>query len=264
MKLGLSTASFYPLETEIALEQIGKMGIKNTEIFFNAECELKSSFIYILGDIIDHYGITVSAVHPTMSLAESFMFFSAYDRRFYEGLKQYARYSEIAAELGAKYIIMHGGKPNGILSDEEYCERYMALNRETTKNGVYVLQENVVHHRSGDIEFLRSMRDILGSDAKFCLDIKQSIRSGFDPQGLLEEFYPNIHHLHISDHSLAGDCLLPLNGNFNFEGFFKFLNKNQYDGSAVIEVYSSIYKDYSEITASFGGLQKILKGENND
>ena len=32
MKLGLSTASFYPLETEIALEQIGKMGIKNTEI----------------------------------------------------------------------------------------------------------------------------------------------------------------------------------------------------------------------------------------
>ena len=258
MKLGVSTASFYPLETEIALEQIGKMGIKNTEIFFNAACELKPSFVDILGDIMDHYGITVSAVHPTMSLAESFMFFSAYDRRFYEGLEQYARYSEIAAILGAKYIIMHGGKPNGILSDEEYCERYMALNRETTKNGVYVLQENVVHHRSGDIEFLRAMRDILGDDARFCLDIKQSVRSGFDPMELVKEFSANAYHYHLSDHSLAGDCLLPLNGNFDFKGFFDFLKSINYGGSAIVEVYSSIYKDYTEITDSYKKLQNLL------
>ena len=53
MNIGISTASYYPLETESALEEIGKSGIKTTEIFFNAESELKDSFIDILEDIKD-------------------------------------------------------------------------------------------------------------------------------------------------------------------------------------------------------------------
>ena len=39
MNIGVSTASFYPLETEEALEQLGKAGVKYTEIFFNALSE---------------------------------------------------------------------------------------------------------------------------------------------------------------------------------------------------------------------------------
>ena len=60
-----------------------------------------------------------------MSLAESFMIFSAYER-YREAEEAYRRYSEAAAQLGAKYIIMHGGKPNGILSDEEYYAKIYA------------------------------------------------------------------------------------------------------------------------------------------
>jgi len=157
MSIGVSTSCFYPLETELSLEKIGKMGVDTTEIFFNADCELKDSFIDILEDIKDEYGINVVSIHPTMSLAESFVFFSNYERRFKEGLDRYARYSEIAARLGAKYIIMHGGKPNGILSDEEYCERYFEINRKTKENGVIVLQENVAKFRAADKEFLQNM-----------------------------------------------------------------------------------------------------------
>ena len=131
MNVGVSTASFYPLETELALTKIGKAGIKNSEIFFNCENELKPAFIDMLCDIKDEYNINITSVHPTCSLAESFLLFSEYKRRFYEGLDKFARYSEIAAQLGAKYIIMHGGKNNFLLSDEEYCERYMMLNERT-------------------------------------------------------------------------------------------------------------------------------------
>lgn len=258
MKIGISTACLYPLETELALEEIGKAGIKETEIFFNAECELKDSFIDILLDIKENYNLNITAVHPTMSLAESFMIFSAYERRFYESLEKYQCYSEAAAKLGAKYIIMHGGKSNGILSDEEYCERYMLLKEKTLKNGVSVLQENVVHHRSGDVEFLHSMVDILGSDAEFCFDIKQAIRSGYNPLELITSFLPNIRHFHISDHSLASDCLLPLNGCFDFDSFFKLLKKNDYNGSAIIEVYRHSYKEYCEIFTSHYSLVKKL------
>ena len=259
MKIGISTASFYPIETEIALEEVGKAGAKATEIFFNANSELKNSFVDILYDIKTKYGIDVVSVHPTMSLAESFMIFSAYERRFYEALDSYSRYSEIAAELGAKYIIMHGGKPNGILSDEEYCQRYMQLKSAAMKNGVTVLQENVAHHRAGEIEFMRSMRDILGSEAEFCIDVKQSIRCGYDPIELIKEFSNNTRHYHISDHSTASDCLLPGNGFFDFKEFFKTLKNCNYDGSCIIEVYSNAYRELSEIEASYKKLNTIYQ-----
>ncbi|MEE0897383.1 MAG: sugar phosphate isomerase/epimerase [Acutalibacteraceae bacterium] len=257
MNLGISTASFYPLETELALEELGKAGVKNTEIFFNAESELKDSFIEILLCLKEKYNINITAVHPAMSLAESYMLFSAYDRRYYEGLKQYRRYSEVAKALGAKYLIMHGGKPNGVLNDEEYCQRYMALNYETGQNGVTVLQENVVNYRSGDIEFMRSMKNILGDDAKFCLDIKQCVRCGYLPMDLIEEFYDNIRHFHISDHSVAGDCLLPLKGKFDFKGLFDFLNQKGYEGALMTEVYRYAYKEYDEIFESFRKLREL-------
>lgn len=256
MKIGISTASFYPLETEIALQEIGKAGVKTTEVFFNCESELKPAFIDMLCDIQKQYGINITSIHPTMSLAESFMIFSEYERRLYEALDNFSRYSEIAAELGAKYIILHGGKPNGLLTDEEYCERYMMLNQRTRKNGVTVLQENVVHFRAGEIEFLRSMKNILKDDAQFCLDIKQSIRSGYDPIDLVNEFKDNIKHCHISDHSLAGDCLLPLNGKFNFKEFFDVLNQNGYDGAFIIEVYKNAYHDFCEVFNSHKKLKE--------
>ncbi len=258
MNVGISTACFYPLETEVSFETLGKAGIKHTEIFFNALSELKPAFIDILTDIKNEYGITVSSVHPTMSLAESFMIFSAYERRYYEALEQFRRYSEVAAELGAKYIILHGGKPNGILTDEEYCERYMQLNEITNKNGVTVLQENVVHFRAGEIEFLRSMKNILGDNAKLCIDIKQSVRCGYNPFDLIEEFYENIKHYHISDHSIASDCQLPGDGGFDFKSFFKILKSKNYNGSAIIEVYNHSYKNYSEIFNSHSKMQKLI------
>ena len=258
MDIGISTACYYPLETELSLEEVGKSGARVTEVFFNAESELKDSFIDILFDIKEEYGLKIASVHPTMSLAESFMIFSAYERRFYEALDQYSRYSEIAARLGAKYIIMHGGKPNGILSDEEYCERYMMLKEATLKNGVTVLQENVAKFRSGDIEFLRSMKEILGTDAGVCFDIKQSIRCGLEPFSMIDEFWDNIKHFHISDHSIASDCQLPLNGGFDFPKFFEILKNRNFKGDCVIEVYNNAYKSYDELAVSCKNLKKII------
>lgn len=251
MNIGVSTASLYPLETELALKTIGKAGVKNAEIFFNCESEIKPAFIDMLCDIKDEYDINITSIHPTCSLAESFLLFSEYERRFYEGLDKFERYSEIAAELGAKYIIMHGGKNNGLTSDEEYCERYMMLNQRTTKNGVYVLQENVANFRAHDREFLRSMCDILGDDAKFCFDIKQAIRSGYNPFELAEEFASHIMHCHISDHTVSSDCLLPFNGGFDFKTFFNLMEYRGYNGAYIIEVYKNAYKKYDEIFHSF-------------
>lgn len=258
MNIGVSTASLYPVATEDALETIGKSGVKTAEIFFNAESELKPAFIDMLLDIKEEYDMNIVSIHPTMSLAEPFMIFSEYERRFNESIYKFARYSEIAANLGAKYIILHGDRPHGKLSDQEYCDRFMILNQETKKNGITILQENVANFRSGDAEFLRSMRNILGDDVEFCFDIKQAIRRDYNPIDLIDEFWDNIRHFHISDHSIASDCMLPLNGNFDFNNFFNTLKNRDFKGSSIIEVYNNAYKTPDEIFSSHSKLNSIL------
>lgn len=251
MNIGVSTSCFYPLETEIALENLGKAGVKRVEIFFNALLECKPAFVDLLQDIQEHYGMQVTSLHPTMSLAESFMIFSAYDRRYDEAEEQYRRYGEIAAQLGAKYIIMHGGKPNGVLSDEEYCERYLRIKNAVRREGAIVLQENVVRFRAGEVEFLRAMCELLGDEAEFCLDLKQCLRAGYRPMELVEEFLPHIRHFHISDHSPSSDCLLPGDGGFDFPSFFDYLNSRGFSGTQIIEVYNNCYEKYDEIYNSY-------------
>lgn len=258
MNIGVSTACFYPLETEIAFETVAKSGVEYTEIFFNAESELTNDFTDLLLKIKNEYGITVTSVHPTMSLAESFMLFSDYKRRYLIGIEQFKRYAKIAAKLGAKYIIMHGGKPNRAIDDMIYCERFAAVSRAVKENGAVLLQENVVNHRAGSIDALRFMAENLGDEVGFCLDVKQAIRGGYSPVDAFRAVHKNVRHLHISDHTAEHDCLLPLNGNFDFKEFFKTADTLGYNGSALIEVYRDAYTDYDEIFTSYNAVKRLL------
>ena len=247
MNLGVSTACFYPLQTEEALIKVGESGVKTTEIFFNAYCELSDAFTDLLLEIKNEYGLNITAVHPTMSLAESFVLFSDYKRRFDDGIEQYKRYANVAAKLGAKYIIMHGGKPNRALDGYGYCERFAEVSRAVRQNGAVLLQENVVNYRAGSIEFLKYMAEQLGDEVGFCLDIKQAVRGGYSPFDALCAVHKNIKHLHISDHTPTHDCLLPTRGNFDFAKFFAATEQFGFDGAALIEVYRDAYNDYQEI-----------------
>ncbi len=241
MKLGISSSCLYPMHTEDAFLEIARQGVPVTEIFFNAACELTEPFLQQLCKIKDCYGISVCSVHPTMSLAESFMLFSGYDRRYAEGLDQYKRYAEIAATLGARYIIMHGGKPNDVLDNRGYFERFAAIAQAVRENGAVLLQENVVNFRAGNLDVLCQMAEYLGDDAAFCLDVKQSIRGGYSPFDVLEKLGNKIKHLHLSDSTEENDCMLPTKGNFDFSAFIKKAYEVGYSGNAVIEVYRNAY-----------------------
>lgn len=263
MNLGISTSCFYPLLTEKSLELLGKNGIKTTEVFFNATSELSKDFVKELKKIKDYYGMSINSVHPTMSLAESFMLFSAYDRRKEEGLEDFKRYGEICSELGAKYIILHGGKPNGVLSDTEYFERFAEISAVSKQTGGILLQENVAKFRAGNIDFLKKMSEYLGSDAAFCLDVKQCIRGGYSPFDALSLLKNGVKHLHLSDHNNTKDCLPPSKGNFDFYEFLLSAEKLHFTGTSVIEVYRDSFKDETDLFNSFYWLEnvydKILK-----
>ena len=256
MRIGVSTSCLYPLETEKALLSVAKAGINTTEIFFNANCELEKDFVTVLKRIKDEYGVDVVSVHPTMSLAESFMFFSNYQRRYAEGMEFYKRYAEIAGELGAKYIIMHGGKPNRVLDNRGYFERFAQISESVRQNGAVLLQENVVKFRAGDIGVLADMKEYLGDNAAFCLDIKQCIRGGYSPFSALGILKNSVKHIHISDNTKDSDCMLPLCGDFDFAAFFELCKEVDFVGDAIVEVYRDSYKNPEELYASYRDFSK--------
>lgn len=255
MKIGISTSCLYPMYTEQAFKMIASKGVELTEIFFNANCELEPKFINQLVEIKNKYKIIVGSIHPTMSLAESFMLFSNYDRRFYEGLDNYKRYGKIAATLGAKYVIMHGGKPNGTMDDYGYFDRFARVAEAVKQNGATLLQENVVLFRAGNLETLKNMSDYLGDNVNFCLDVKQSLRGGYSPYDVLHLLGSKIKHLHLSDNGEKSDCMLPLTGNFDFKHFLNTATNLGYTGNAVIELYRNAYDQPQEL---FDAHQKLL------
>lgn len=256
MKIGVSTACLYPLLTEKSLEEVGKSGITDVEIFFNAMCELKRDFVLKLRSIKENYGLNIISIHPTFSLAESFVFFSAYDRRKEEGMEIFKRYGEITAELGAKYVILHGGKPNGILSDRQYFERFAEIAGAVSLSGGVLLQENVVKFRANDLAFLEKMCDYLGDKANICLDVKQSIRGGYSPFEAVSLLKGSIKHIHLSDNSPEKDCKIPFEGTFDMVKFLRYAENCGYKGDCIVEVYRDAYKNYEDLFLSIEKLKK--------
>ncbi|HBA94148.1 MAG TPA: hypothetical protein DCZ02_05965 [Ruminococcaceae bacterium] len=143
------------------------------------------------------------------------------------------------------------------MSEEFYFDRFAKLVELGKREGVRVCQENVVRFRSQDMEFLKRMRNYLGDDFNMVFDIKQSIRSGYNPFDVLDEFKNDIVHIHISDNMPSYDCMPPGRGNFDFKRLFDTMESVDYKGGYVIEIYSKGYDVKKELVFSKDYLEEI-------
>ncbi len=257
-QLGVSSACFYPLETEKALEEVGKCGFKNAELFLNSPSELEDSYVCELLKIRDKYGMNIASIHPFQSFAESFYLFSSYERRWHDILPLYDRMFKVTSMLGADIFVFHGAKIPGSISDEEYCRRFSHLIDMGDEYGVKVCLENVVHHRSQSPEYLKMMNDYIGEKFKIVLDIKQAYRASFSPYDFLDNLSGSIAHIHISDRTDKSDCITPLKGDFDFRKFFDYAASMGYNGKYIIELYEWSYDDKNEIIDAYSKLNKII------
>ena len=265
MQIGASSACFYPLETEKSFLRLAKLGFTESEIFFNSVSELEPSFIKELKAIRDAYGMNIISFHPYESFAEGYRFFSRYERRFYDSVEGFKRYFEAAAELGAKYLVLHGSKGKIDIPKEEYAERFGRLNETAEAFGCTVAHENVVDYSGATPEFMQFMKSQLGSRFKMVLDVKQARRAKVDPYDFIRIMGDDIVHVHLSDFSENCDCLPPSEkGLFDFERLFTELDKVGYKGKYIVELYSDNYNNETEILTSAkyleGILNKINKG----
>lgn len=260
MDIGLSSACFYPLETEKSIVRAGETGVKTIEIFMNADSEFEPAFVKNMADICNSYGMKVSSVHTMGSFTESYHLFSSYKRRFFEAKDtSFKRHFDVMHTLGAKYLVLHGIKKPGSISDEEYYDRFGELTLMGKAEGLFVCQENVVHYRSENPDFLLRMGEYIGDDFNMVFDIKQSIRTGKDPYNFAEKLHKYIRHIHISDHNNESDCFVPCkNGDFDFKKFFDLMKSLGYNGDFIIELYENGFKTDEELSFAVQELKKLL------
>lgn len=260
MEIGASSACFYPLETEKSFLNIAELGFNHAEIFFNAHSELKPHYISELKRVKDAYGIEVVSLHPYGSFGEGYDFFSAYKRRFYDGIEYYKRYYNAAVLLGAKYIVMHGASMLYGINMEELAERFGVLNEVAQSFGCTVAHENIVNFLSATPNFHKYMKSQLGDSYKAVLDVKQARRAGVDPKEFIDVLGKNIVHVHLSDYNKDADCIVPgEEGLFDFEGLFTDLHRIGYSGRYIVELYADGYKSKKDIINSAKYLDALLK-----
>lgn len=259
MKIGASTACFYPLETEKALEKVITLGFSKAEIFFNTTSELENNFVKSMKKSADDGNLEIVSVHPFSSNLENNCIFGEYERRYKDFIGLYQQHCNAAAMLGAKYLVIHGAysilkRP---LPEEHYFERFASLVELGKREGITVCQENVVRFRSESVDFLKRMKKHLGNDFNMVFDVKQAVRSGYDPFYVLNELKDSIVHIHLSDNDSDCDCLPPGRGSFDFKRMFNILQSSNYKGDCVIEIYSRGFDVERELAFSKNYLGNI-------
>lgn len=260
MRIGVSSSCFYPLETEKSLETLGKLGVKTAEVFFNSPSELEKPFLSEICKIRDYYSMDIVSFHPFMSFGEGYYIFSNYRRRFEDSLELYKKMFFAAAQIGAKFVVLHGTKLPLQVDVDEYAQRYLALFERAKKEGVTLAHENVVYYANESPEFALKMKSRLGNDFKMVLDVKQARRAKQNPFEFIDIIGKNIVHLHLSDCLPGRDCLAPFEGGeTDFAALFKKLREKEVEADAVVEIYRDNFQNPEELTRAREYLERIAK-----
>lgn len=260
MRVGLSLASFYPLEPEKAVPVAKSLDFSIAELFINTNYELSKPYLEMFKSQAMQNNLEIYSVHPFTSALENYLFFSVYPRRVKDAIEFYSRYLDAAKFLGAKLINMHGDRTKGLDGLDNYIDCIAPLIELADKKGIYIAQENVFYNSINNPEFVYRLRQRLGKGAvKFTLDIKQGNKGGSDPLEIARAMGDDIVNVHINDYDSEHLCLLPGTGCFDYAKLKDILLSSGYNGPLLIEVYSDNFKSINEIKASKEYLENIFR-----
>lgn len=257
MKIGVSTASLYPLHVEDAFKTLCDLGITTAEIFANSTIEGQEPIVSEICSLRDKNNVKITSFHPFSSPMESVFLFSDYDRRIDEMLAMYRGFFKSMNKLGAKIFVLHGAILSSKCSPAHYMKQFSLLSEAGREFGITVAQENVSYCMSGKLEFLKKMKRDIPDAARFVLDLKQARRSGENPLDYIKELGESVVHCHISDADENRDCLAVGAGKFDFESLLKAFSEKGYDGTLIVELYRRDYGEFSELKKSADYLAEL-------
>jgi len=249
MEIGLSTASYFnKLQIEDAILDIGKNDVRLCELFLNSFSEYEAPFAELLAERLAEAHMRVFSVHP-MSMQFEPQLFSIHPRQRADALLLFERVLASGKRLGASCYVMHGPARlfGGVKNIElnRIAPILVDLTALAADYGIQLTLENVSWCVFNEPEFGVRLREITGGAIRHTLDVKQALRSGYQPEDYIRAVGEQIVNVHLCDAAKLPSggvrYVMPGFGECDFVGMFDLLAEKGYRGPAFVEVYSDMY-----------------------
>jgi len=252
IKVGLSTASVYPLRTEAAFEYAARLGYDGVELMVWAESV--SQDIAAVQRMSDSYGIPVLSVHAPCLLISQRVWGA-------DPISKLDRSVRAAEELGAQTVVVHPPFRWQRRYAEGFTDQVAALEQSSD---VMVAVENMFPFRTDrffgsgkpSIERMRrrggspgaaisafapSYDPLDGNHAHYTLDLSHSATAGTDAIEMAGRMGDGLVHLHLCDGSGAAtdEHLVPGRGSQPAAEVCQMLAGSDFAGHVILEVTTS-------------------------
>ena len=251
IKVGLSTASVYPLRTEAAFECAAELGYDGVELMVWAEAV--SQDVGAISQLSRRYGMPVLSVHAPCLLISQRVWGS-------DPVLKLDRSVETAERLGAQTVVVHPP-----FRWQRYAEGFSEqVARLEERSGVAVAVENMFPFRAdrffgsgqSSIERMRrrggrpgvaisafapSYDPLDGNHAHYTLDLSHTATAGTDALDMAARMGSGLAHLHLCDGNGAStdEHLVPGRGTQPTVEVCQMLAGSDFTGHVVLEVTTS-------------------------
>ena len=266
MEIGLSTASYFQkLQIEDAILDIGAHGVSLCEVFLNTFSEYEPAFVELLAERLACANVNVFSVHP-MSMQFEPQLFSIHPRQREDALSLYEQVLSAGKRLGAHTYVMHGPARlfGGVKNIELFriAPIFLDLAERAQKYDIQLTLENVSWCVFNEPEFGARLQELTQGAIKHTLDVKQAVRSGYDPMDYIRAVGGQIVNVHLCDATRlpSGGVRydMPGFGEYDFAAMLNLLNEYGYRGPAFIEVYSDMYTQIPTLYESLSRVEHIV------
>jgi sugar phosphate isomerase/epimerase len=252
IKVGLSTASVYPLRTEAAFEYAARLGYDGVELMVWAEAV--SQDIEAVAELSRRYAMPVFAVHAPCLLISQRVWGA-------NPIAKLDRSVRAAEELGAQTVVIHPPFRWQRRYAEGFSEQVVRLEASSS---VIVAVENMFPFRAdrflggtqASIERMRkrggkpgpaisafspSYDPLEGGHAHYTLDLSHTATAGTDALDMARRMGSGLVHLHLTDGSGAyiDEHLVPGRGTQPTFEVCQMLAASDFSGHVILEVTTS-------------------------
>jgi len=252
IKVGLSTASVYPLRTEAAFEYAAELGYDGVELMVWAEAI--SQDIGAIAKLSRRYNMPVLSVHAPCLLISQRVWGA-------NPISKLTRSVQAAERLGAQTVVVHPP----FRWQRRYAEGFSDQVAELeTRSDVMVAVENMFPFRAdrffgsgqpsiermrkrggrpgvGVSAFAPSYDPLDGDHAHYTLDLSHTATAGTDALEMADRMGDGLVHLHLCDGSGAStdEHLVPGRGNQPTVEVCQMLAGSDFAGHVILEVTTS-------------------------
>lgn len=268
MQIGMSTACFFGrLLNEEALRQIGRLGIREAEVFFAGMSEYKPSFLRELRAAARDEGIHIRSIHAMNTQFEP-QLYSVHPRQRRDALDVFYEVLSAGEFLGADIYVFHGPaylkRARKLEINYERAGKITARLADEAKDyGIRLCYETVHWCWYQNPDFAPRLLEYTDSDNLFfTLDMKQTAQSGYEMDAYIDKMAGRLSHVHLCDFRMDPEkgivpCM-PMQGQADWGGLRSKLRQTGYRGDMMLEVYTTDYETDAQLMESYEAVRSYF------